>query len=52
MTINSLLSAQDIPRAGVHAQTRVLPSGHETGEPVVLRTGTGQDRRLRAGQGD
>lgn len=47
-----LFRFKDFPRAGVHAQARVLPPGHETGEPLVLRPGAGQDRRLRSGPGD
>lgn len=40
------------PGAGFHAQARLLPPGHEAGEPALHGPRTGQDRRLRPGQGD
>lgn len=43
---------EDIARIGVHAQAWFLPSGHEAGEPTVLRSRACQDRRFRFGQRD
>ena len=37
---------------GVHAQARLLPPGHEAGEPALHGARPRQNRRLRAGAGN
>lgn len=48
----TVLLCTDIPRTSVHAQARLFPPRHEAGEPPVLRSRTGEDRRFRIGSGN